>query len=108
MMTYTFEIVELDASGGISQLPNEPEQEFLERVAAADGMNFFAVTVIGVRNGRAQRRISHSPYFKADSNPDRFSKFKEAMKLAGQQICEHEAQLPPDEGPQREPLIVVP
>lgn len=108
MMTYQFSVVELDASSLVSQVEGEPEQDFLERVAAAENKHLFSLEVMCFRNGKGTKRTTHSPYFRKDSPEDRNAVFREALKQAGSQIIEREDSLPPDEEKYEQPLIVVP
>lgn len=102
MMSYAFTVTELDASQFVNPV------DFLARVAAADGMNFFGVTVACFRNGSTTKKDCQSPYFKADDPKARSAIFKELMKRTAREILTREESLPPDEQPPREPLIVVP
>lgn len=108
MMTYTFEVVEKDANSTINQWPGEPEAEFLARMAAAKGKNFFSINITCFRNGSAQRKHCESPYFRNDTPAMREGIFKKLMEKTATEILEREKDLPPDEGPAEEPLIVLP
>lgn len=108
MMTYQFAVVEMDASSLVAQVDGEPEKDFLERVAAAEGKHLFSLEIVCFRNGNAQKRMIHSPYFRKDQPQERNEVFREALKQAGKQIIEREDSLPPDSEEYKEPLIVVP
>lgn len=105
MMAYTFEIVELDASEWTSKMPNEQEKDFLARVVAAEGKNFFSLNIISL-NSEKQRQPIYSPYFKKGDVTARNEIFKECVKIAAKEICRHEGGLPPQEEPKQR--IVVP
>lgn len=105
MMSYTFEIVELDASEWTLKMPNEQEKDFLERVVAAEGKNFFSLNIISLSSER-QRAPIYSPYFRRNNITERNETFKECVRLAAKEICRHEGGLPPPES--EKPLIVVP
>lgn len=104
MMSYTFEIVELDASEWTSKMPNEQEKDFLERVIAAEGKNFFSLNIICMSSEK-QRAPIFSPYFKKSDIAARNETFKECVWRAAKEICRHEGGLPPQE---EKPLIVAP
>lgn len=108
MMTYAFEIAELDAEQSVSWLPNEPQEDFLARVAAAQGKHFFMVSIMAMRNGKAGLSSTASPYFRRDSRGDRNAVFQEAMKVATRKILEREEQLPPEEPESELNLIITP
>lgn len=105
MMSYTFEIVELDASEWTSKMPNEQEKDFLERVVAAEGKNFFSLNIIALSSEK-QRAPIYSPYFKKNDITTRNETFKECVRMAAKEICRHEGGLPPEEP--KGSLIVVP
>lgn len=95
MMTYKFDVTELDASTVCpAQLKDESEQDFLDRIAEAKGKNLFVVLIYRLTDGSVKQRRVASPYFASDDNEKRWEFFQDALRMAGEMVLQYEQDHP--------------
>jgi len=98
MMTYKFDVTELDAETMCAaRLPGEPEEEFLTRIAEAKGKHLFVVLIYKISSGSVKQRRIGSPYFGKDDNAKRWEMFQMALRMAGELVLQYEQDHPEPE-----------